>query len=174
MKYSIRTLIFLNSLISFTAAATDVNFQGRLIDDACQIAQPGVPLEVDFGQIAVNSLYDNTRTAGKSFTVSLINCNVSVAQSVSVTFEGSPDAGGLAGYLAIAPSSTASGIGIGIETESGDLIALGTASPATELVNGTNDIVFKSFVQGQPDSIANKTIAAGDFNSMATLSFNYQ
>lgn len=159
---------------SFTAQGADnLNFHGALVAEPCVIPPGKENLQLEFGTVVDKYLYLNQRTQGQRFELHLADCDLSLGASVKVTFSGDENRS-LPGLLALATGSQASGIAIGMETAEGDAIALNKTGPKNLLIKDDNVVVFKAYVQGEPEAIANKTIARGPFSAVATFNLEYE
>ena len=176
---NLRNNILLKSLIALAlfskiSFAEQVNFSGNLVAEPCDIQPGNTPVEVRFGAINVKELYSNGQTAPQPVNLTLLNCDLSIATSVSATFTGNDNGNGLQGYLSFSTGSSASGAAIGIMTPSGNLLPLGTTSPQYTLSTGTTQLNFTAIVKAEPQAQADNTIKAGNFDATSTLVFNYQ
>ncbi|WIF62920.1 fimbrial protein [Enterobacter cloacae] len=153
-------------------AADNLRLHGALVHEACDI-QPGDEAQtLELGMVADRFIYLNTRTPSRVIRFNLINCDTSIGNMVTVKFMGVENIQ-LPGYLALDGSSTASGIGIGIETPEGQLIALNGAGATYPIVDGANVVAVKGFIRGEPDALANRTIVLGAFSAVTTFSLDY-
>lgn len=155
-----------------------INFKGSIIDAPCSIAPStgtnGAYQDVDLGQVA-NSVLNANSKAGKStpadFSIQLENCDVSdtTKDAVKVTFTGTESDATTDGLLAIA--GTAKGASIGIASDTGVLIPLGTASDLHTLLAGSNTLNFQAYLQGNGGSAV---IVPGEFTSVANFTLAYE
>ncbi|WP_447887513.1 fimbrial protein [Serratia fonticola] len=154
--------------------ADTVNFDGTLIEDACEIYPGDEAVELDFGTVIDQYLYLNTRTHSQPFAIRLINCDLALGREVKVTFSGmASDA--LPGYLAFDSSSTAKGAAIGLENSAGELLAINSGKYTQQLQAGNNNALnLKAFVQGEPMALQNKSIEPGAFTATATFTLEYE
>ncbi|WP_394854504.1 fimbrial protein [Serratia marcescens] len=152
--------------------AVAVNYRGELVAEPCVIPPGEENIELDFGTVIDKYLYLNQRTAGKEFTIQLTECDLSLGETVSVSFSGTESVA-LPGLLAIS-SGGASGIAIGLENVSGELLPLNQPSGKLRLQEGSNRITLKAYVRGEPEAIKNKSIARGEFVSTATFLLDYE
>ncbi|WP_419236032.1 fimbrial protein [Serratia fonticola] len=158
------------SLMPVTSALTvdNIRFHGALVAEPCVIPPGAEIIQLDFGTVLDKYLYINTRTHGQKFELSLINCDISLGNSVKVTFLGE-ESSALPGLLALSSSSQAAGVAIGIETSKGELLPVNQASKGNRLVDGNSSIKLQAYVQAEPEAIAHKNIQRGSFNSIATF-----
>lgn len=170
----ILTLLGLSMLPMASALAADnMRFHGALVAEPCTIAPGTENIERKFGTIVVKYLYINQRTHGEIFTLPLTECDISLGNSVKVTFLG-PESTALPGLLALDASSQAAGIAIGVETLGGKSIPINQSSNGNQLVQDNSPIRFIAYVQGEPEAIAQQSIRLGPFNAMVTFSLEYE
>ncbi|MEX2950544.1 fimbrial protein [Serratia fonticola] len=154
--------------------ADTVNFDGTLIEDACEIFPGDEAVELDFGTVIDKYLYLNTRTHSQPFAIRLINCDLALGREVKVTFSGMASTA-LLGYLAFDSGSTAKGAAIGLENGAGELLAINTGKYTQQLQAGSNNALnLKAFVQGEPLALQNKSIQRGAFTATATFTLEYE
>lgn len=165
--------ILLMSYCINTPAET-VNFDGTLIEDACEVFPGDENIELDFGTIVDKYLYLNTRTHSQPFTIRLINCDLALGREVKVKFTGTENSA-LPSLLAIDSTSLASGIAIGLETSDGTALPINTGEYIQQLHTGNgNDLNLKGYVQGEPMRLVNKSIGRGTFIATATFTLEYE
>lgn len=161
-------------LFSTSIMAETVEFEGTLVEDACEVYPGDESIELDFGTVVDKYLYLNTRTHSQPFTIRLINCDLVLGREVKVTFSGIENTV-LSGLLAIDAASQASGIAIGLETENGTALPINTGNYTQNLHAGNgNNLNFKAYVQGEPLALQMKTIGRGEFLATATFELNYE
>ncbi|AIA45941.1 fimbrial protein MrfG [Serratia sp. FS14] len=165
--------LFYISHACWSAAPTvAVNYSGVLVAEPCVIAPGEENIELDFGTVIDKYLYLNQRTPGKEFFLQLMECDLSLGETVSVSFSGTESAV-LPGLLAI-NSGGANGIAIGLENTVGELLPLNQSSSKYRLQAGSNIIMFRAYVRGEPDAIKNRSIGRGVFSSSATFLLDYE
>lgn len=156
------------------AGETTVRLRGTLAAEACLIAPEDKSLEVDFGTIVDKALYQYQRWISQTFTIHLINCDVQLGNYVQVTFKGD-ESTALPGMLAVSPAEM--GIAIGIETTAGQKILINrddaSGTYVQSISNGTSTLAFRGWVQGEPQSLSDKTVQKGAFNAVATFELAY-
>ncbi|AKG68330.1 fimbrial protein [Serratia fonticola] len=176
MRFSallISLTIGLGSLSNVSQAVDNVRFRGALVADPCTLRVTDENINIDFGSIVEKYLYLNTRTLGVPLVLHLDDCDLSLGNMVKLTFSGTENSR-LNGLLAISGASQTSGIGIGIETQQGNKVAINTGSYNQGLISGNNTISLRTYVQGEPDAISQKTINPGDFTASATFLLEYE
>lgn len=150
-----------------------LRYTGSLVAEPC-IIEPGYEdIVLDFGSIIDKYLYLNTRTQSKPFEIRLVDCDLSIGKTVSVTFRGTESVG-LPGLLAVDNSSAAKGIAIGLETNEAKPLAFNKESDKFVLQAGNSRIGLKAYVQGEPTAIRNKNITRGPFSAVATFRLEYE
>ncbi|EJD6584530.1 fimbrial protein [Providencia rettgeri] len=162
-------------LIGITSCiAVTVDFDGTLIEDACDVHPNDESVELDFGTIVNKYLYAYTRTNSQPFTIRLINCDLSLGHQVKIIFTGIENQA-LPGLLAIDGGSKAKGIAVGIETESGKKININSGIYTQELISGNNNnLNFKAYVQGEPLALQNNSLNLGPWSATATFKLDYE
>jgi len=168
-----RYALLLLAGLSGLCLADTVNFDGTLIEDACEIYPGDEAIELDFGTVIDKYLYLNTRTHSQPFAIRLINCDLALGREVRVTFSGMAS-GALPGYLAFDSSSSAKGAAIGLENSAGELLAINSGNYTQQLQGGSsNTLNLKAFVRGEPLALQNKSIQLGAFTATANFTLEY-
>lgn len=153
-------------------AATDqghgtVNFTGSIIDAPCSITPDSADQTVDLGQVSNLALANGGKSVPQEFSIKLTQCDTATKSTVKTTFAGTESAA-QTGLLAL--MGTAKGASIAITTAVGDVIPLGSASPAQTLLNGDNNLIFGAYLQGDG---ASATVVPGTFKSVANFTLDY-
>ncbi len=169
---SIGAALLVLSFVSNVMAVDNLKFKGVLVEGACSIRPGDEDIALELRQITNKYLYLNTRTLGERFELNLEGCDASIANSVTITFSGVPNTQ-LPGLLALSGSSTASGVGIGIETLQGKPLPVGSASDKHLISDGSHVIALAAYVKGEPQAIANKTIGLGELSAVSMFVLNY-
>ncbi|MBE4976397.1 fimbrial protein, partial [Serratia sp. X3] len=117
--------------------------------------------------------YLNTRTHSQTFALHLTECDLSLGNTVAITFTGTENAK-LPGLLELDTGSLASGIGIGLEDSSGKALPLNRASDKFRLNAGNTTLTLQAYVQGEPEAIQTKSIGRGTFSAVATFTLEYE
>lgn len=174
-RYALSAMLMcsLAGLAASPASAQDNNLQisGTLVSEPCTLDADSNTLTVAFGAVIAKSLYRDSRTTPVPFAVTLTDCDTSIAQAVELTFSGTEDAA-LPGKLA-ASGEGGTGIAIGIETAEGVELPINTTTPAFALQEGTTAINLQAWVQAEPEAIAQRSLIAGDFSTVATIGASY-
>lgn len=164
-------LLLLLLQVKAHAVTDNLRFSGNLVAEPCVLDPTTENIELDFGTIIDKYLYINQRVHSQPFTVRLLECDLSLGNTVSLTFSGTADSE-LTDMLAI--TGSASGIAIGLESTSGVALPFNKATPMYALTSGTTELVFNGYVQGKPTAIQNHSIGRGEFNAIATFTLNYE
>ncbi|MGP2965696.1 fimbrial protein [Serratia ureilytica] len=155
------------------AAADNMHFSGALVAEPCTLRPGDEDIRLDFGTVIDKYLYTHGRTAGKAFSLVLQDCDISLGNSVKVTFRGAESAA-LPGLLRPDGGSLAQGIALGLETAAGAPLALNKPSAGYAIGKGSNSLQLQVYVQGEPEAIAQKSIGLGTFSAVATFGLEYE
>ncbi|MBI9383958.1 fimbrial protein [Escherichia coli] len=167
-------LVFISSLLllcSSTVPAVDnLHFTGNLLGKSCTPVINGSLLaEVQFPTIAASDLMHLGQSDRVPLVFQLKDCKSSTLFSVRVTLAGTEDSE-LPGLLAIDASSSASGVGIGIETAAGAAVPINDTTGVTFPLNqGSNTLNFNAWLQTK----SGRDVTPGDFSATATATFEY-
>lgn len=156
-----------------TYAKDNVVMRGALVTEPCVIAPGDESIQLDFGTIVDKYLYLNQRTHGQEFKLRLSDCDLSLGNTVRVTFSGT-ESSELPGFLAVDTSSQAKGVAIGLETLEGNAIKINKAGSNYKLHSGVNAIALKAFVQGGSQALINHEIKFGSFKATAAFILEYE
>lgn len=161
--------------VSLSAQSETVQFDGTLVEDACEVYPGDENIELDFGTVIDKYLYINTRTHSQPFTIRLINCDLVLGREVQVTFTGAESVA-LSGLLALNTGSQASGIAIGLETGAGVPIKLNKPKDYIQQLHtgDGNNLNLQAYVQGEPNALLTKTIGRGAFEATTTFTLEYE
>ncbi|MDK7100079.1 fimbrial protein [Klebsiella aerogenes] len=155
------------------SAEQNIHLFGTLVAEPCIIPPGEEEVELDFGNIIDKYLYTNTRTPGYDFSIHLTECDLSVSNAVSISFEG-VESLSLPGLLSIDSGSSASGIAIGIETMEGKQVLINHDKTSFALQEGESNIDLKAYIQGEPDALINMNVAPGFFYATAIFKLVYE
>ncbi|MBI6151091.1 fimbrial protein [Serratia surfactantfaciens] len=165
-------LLYISHACWSAAPTAAVNYSGILVAEPCVIPPGEENIELDFGSVVDKYLYLNQRTQGKAFTLHLTECDLSLGETVSVSFSGAESVA-LPGLLAI-NGGGASGIAIGLENDLGELLPLNQFTGKQRLQPGSNRITLKAYIRGEPEAIKNKSIGRGAFSAASTFLLSYE
>lgn len=155
-------------------AVDNLYFYGHLVNEPCTINEENQNIELDFDAIPAKNLYDYNRTQGYPFTITLSDCDLSLATLVNIRFNGAENSA-LPGLLEIASNPQGAGFAIGLETTDRKPIKLNSLDAEQRLLQeGENQFRFHAYIQGEPEAITNKTIDIGPFNAVVTFMLDYE
>ncbi|HHK5889425.1 TPA: fimbrial protein [Serratia marcescens] len=163
-------------LIVFTPhaqAEDNLYFHGELVAEPCVIPPGNEIIPLDFGTVIDKYLYSYQRTLPIPLAIQLAECDLSLGQSLTVTFVGSEN-GSLPGYLALDTGSQARGVAIGLESMEGKSLPLNKRGEKISLVSGNNQIRLQAYIQGEPLALQSRTIVRGDFSAAVTFNLEYE
>lgn len=149
-----------------------VTFRGSMINAACSINPESSDQEVNLGQIAAHQLENSGTSTPRNFEIALENCSLEESNAVTITFGGAAADGS---HQLLGITGTASGAGVAITDGSGNMLTLGKASEARELIEGDNTLIFSAYLKGlselDPRAAGIKT---GDFYAVTNFTLAYQ
>lgn len=148
-------------------ASTQVDFKGTLIALPCQITTDTQSQTVDFGSVVSKTFINQQRTAGKSFSIKLTGCDLTVGNTVSVMFDGAEDA---IQPGAFAVSEANRGIAIVLENDRGESIVPQEKNSPEALMSGETTLNYKAFVSAPNFS----NVVPGDFSATINFYLEYQ
>ncbi|VXD00455.1 conserved exported hypothetical protein [Enterobacterales bacterium 8AC] len=160
-------------ILSGSGHAEDVRLYGTLIADACVITPGDETVELKFFDVRDRDLYTDTRAPSQNFDIRLTECDLTLGNVVKVKLSGT-ESTELPGMLKLDAGSVASGVVIGLETESGQPLALNQGQASYTLTAGTNQLRLRAYIQGEPSALAGRTIGIGPFNATATFTLDYE
>lgn len=187
MKYKSKAL-YLVAGVAFCLASTTIcqaagtlNFNGKIINESCQIANNGGNVNVDFGNVDMSALSSHEqKTAQTPFTINLTNCPS--AQNISISLEGAPDtnANGTPAAVLALTDSVGSAKSVGIEvyssidgsTEGTQLTFDKQTKTQVSQADQNGEIAFNFIADLKSDS--NKDISAGNINATASIDVDYE
>lgn len=167
-------LFMMISIIFSSCAYSEGNLfmRGALVTEPCVVAPGDESINLDFGAVVDKYLYLNQRTHGQEFRIRLSECDLSLGNFARISFSGNENLK-LPGLIAINTSSQASGIGIGLENE-GKPVQLNSSGKDFKLNYGKNYIVFKAYLQGEREALADHLIKMGRFDAVVTFRIEYE
>lgn len=184
-KLSLNKLMGIGVITLFTFGAAmpvfavdQIQFTGRVVEESCTLDTSAT---TGAGTVALGDvpLSDVNASGGKSpdtpFTVALSGCPANDAQ-ISLTLSGTPDTNNTTLLAVTTGSDAATGVGIAIsDNTSGTAVPLDfTAGAETAAVPTDADgKVSFDFIANIMNSGA-ASVTAGDANSVATITVNYQ
>lgn len=170
-----RALVLVTGLAVWwpAGAAENVLLHGALVAEPCTLHPGDEAVALEFGTVIDKYLYLNSRTHSKAFTLRLQDCDVSLGNTVRISFSGTESAE-LPGLLKLDGASQASGVAIGIETAAGVPLPLNSASGSYPLSAGNSALTLQAYVQAEPTAITNKSISRGAFSAVTTFNLVYE
>ncbi|MFZ1873297.1 MAG: fimbrial protein [Chania sp.] len=169
--FCVTTLVAASLGLSAGASAADgqVNFEGQLITEACQVVNNmSNPAEVPLGQVAASAFTKKGDTASpQKFILSLRNCPLS-ASAAQVSFDGNAVIGDNSALALTQVANMATGVAVQISDTSA-VLPLRTPSaayPLTAIV--VNDLAFVARYVATSD-----TVTPGPANAVATFGITY-
>ncbi|VXC92846.1 fimbrial protein [Serratia oryzae] len=169
--FCVTTLVAASLGLSAGASAADgqVNFEGQIITEACQVVNNmSNPAEVALGKVAASALAKKGDTASpQKFILSLKNCPPSVS-AAQVSFDGDAATSENNSLALTQVADMATGVGVQISDTSA-VLPLRTPSVAYPLTAGVdNDLAFVARYVATTD-----TVTPGPANAVATFSITY-
>lgn len=168
---SLLALMVFGSGNSARAANDNLIFDGTLVAEPCVLDPDTTNITLDFGTVIDKYLYINGRTHSKPFSIRLLDCDLTLGKTISLTFKGTPDSE-LTQLLAL-ESGKVRGIAIGIVKADDTPLPINTSTQAYTLIAGSNLLAFKGYIQGKPTALQSKGIVRGDFSATATFMLDY-
>lgn len=169
-------------LLTLSAGAVNVTFDGELLDRPCQIDSASLNQTVQFLERAAKYFH---RTPGRGptedFSIRLVQCNTgSIWKMVKLKFTGNKESAmkDKSEYFLKVTGVNAGKLAIGIlDTDGITPIKLGEAhnhGQGTLVDRDTLQFNFKAFVQATPDALAQKSVAPGSYTSTADFELFYE
>ena len=158
-------------LFSGTAPAADnLHFTGNLLGKSCTpVINGNLLAEIHFPTIAASDLMQRGQSDRVPLVFQLKDCKSTTAFNVKVTLMGTEDPD-LTGFLSIDSSSSATGVGIGIETAGGAAVPINSTTGASFPLNqGNNSVNFNAWLQ----TVNGRNVTSGDFTATMTVTFEY-
>lgn len=158
-------------LLPASAGANGMNLQGLLTDGpACSLFPGDENITVDFGNVGRRDIDEQGEAGRTDFELRLVDCDLQQAQTVTMTFNGTPSNAN-PDWLALAPASAAAGIAIALETRAGDPLALGQPAPPQTLLPGPVNRIELSSVLRDEDSA--RPVTTGQLTAVADFLLEY-
>lgn len=153
-----------------------ITFKGSIIDAPCSIAQNSQYQTVEMDQIANVALRNGGKSQLTPFKIELLGCDMGTLKSATAKFTGSP----AANPKLLALKGSAKGASLAIADHTGELLDLGSESPAQTLADGNNYLLFNAYLQGDMSTPAGggeavaATVVPGSFETFANFTLDYQ
>ncbi|HBC5825889.1 TPA: type 1 fimbrial protein [Escherichia coli] len=169
-------------LLTLSADAVNVTFDGELLDRPCQIDSGSLNQTVQFLERPVKDFqYAPGRGPTESFSIRLVQCNTStIWKTVKLKFSGDKESAmkEQSEYFLKVTGGNAGKLAIGIlDTDGTTLMKLGEAhnhGQGTPIDRDTLQFNFKAYVQATPDALAQKSVQPGEYKSVANFELFYE
>jgi major type 1 subunit fimbrin (pilin) len=156
-----------------TASAADsgtITFQGSITESACSISGADTNMIVPMGSVAKHEFQSvgDHNTTGADFSISLINCDTTVANQAGIAFN--PGAGYVVDnrMLSLENLAGAQGVAIALYDAANTPITVGGGPVTYNLMDGTNQFHFKAFYEA-----TSVPVVAGPANGKAVFEVTY-
>ena len=168
--YALLAGLLLTASTGARAVDNNLHFYGNLLSKSCTLVVDGANLaEIHFPTVSNRDLMVAGQSAHLPVVFKLKDCKGPAGYNVIVTLTGTEDSG-QPGFLAVDDTSTAQGVGIGMETLDGKRVDINNTTGATfALTNGNNDINFRAWIQAK----SGRDVTIGDFTASLTATFEY-
>ncbi|EKT57784.1 fimbrial protein [Providencia rettgeri] len=167
------TIFFILAVIQNCLASNtngDIFMHGILVEEPCSLNINSTNQTVNLGNVIKNTLYLHPRTHNYPFSIILEECDLSLGNSVEMSFSGTAD---LLQPDLLAINGTAQGFAIGLETETGTPIHINKTINIYQLSPDKTTINFSVYLQA-PQSIREKEeIIEGNFSATVNFTLNY-
>lgn len=169
-------------LLTLSAGAVNVTFDGELLDRPCQIAPGSLNQTVQFLERPVKDFqYAPGRGPAENFSIRLVQCNTNtIWKTVKLKFSGDKESAmkERADYFLKVTGSNTGKLAIGLlDTDGTTLMKLGDAhnhGQGTPVDRDTLQFNFKAYVQATPDALAQKSVTPGSYASTANFELFYE
>ncbi|WP_065106395.1 fimbrial protein [Escherichia coli] len=174
-------------LLTLSAGAVNVTFDGELLDRPCQIDSASLNQTVQFQARAAECFHRPPgRGPAEDFSIRLVQCNTStIWKTVKLRFSGPrEDAMKEQKDYFLKVKGTGGGdntgkLAIGIlDTDGTTLMKLGEAyhnhGQGTPVDRDTLQFNFKAYVQATPEALAQKSVTPGSYASTANFELFYE
>ncbi|MBB9726028.1 type 1 fimbrial protein [Escherichia coli] len=169
-------------LLSLSAGAVTVSFDGALLDRPCQVDSTSNGQTVQFlDRPAKDFQYAPGRGPTENFSIRLVQCNTStIWKTVKLRFSGYKESAmrELSEYFLKVTGVNGGKLAIGIlDTDGTTLMKLGEAhnhGQGTPIDRDTLQFNFTAYVQATPDALAQKSVTPGSYASTANFELFYE
>lgn len=163
---SIPLLLFVLAGMSSTSADTDVNFSGTLVADPCELHVDSEDQTVDFRNVPSKTFIKYHRSERERFSIWLTECDLSLGDTVTVTFMGTEDIE-QPGLFAV--TGAAKGIAIAVESADGTPMVPNIPMRPSALTAGNTFLDFQAFISAPVHS----RVREGDFECVTVFLLEY-
>lgn len=143
------------------------NISGNIVEQGCDLEEASGDIQVNFGKVVNQYLYQNTRTPAMPFVLNLVNCKEGTP--VELRFSGTASTA-LPGML----DAGKAGLVIGLETSRGGAIPINAKVGAFVMKEGNNPIALQAYLQASPAAVQTRSIRPGEFYATATFTVQYE
>ncbi|EMY7309429.1 type 1 fimbrial protein [Escherichia coli] len=169
-------------LLTLSAGAVNVTFDGELLDRPCQIDPGSLNQTVQFLERPVKDFqYAPGRGPAENFSIRLVQCNTNtIWKTVKLKFTGDKESTmkEQSEYFLKVTGVNAGKLAIGLlDTDGTTLMKLGDAhnhGQGTPVDRDTLQFNFKAYVQATPDALAQKSVTPGSYASTANFELFYE
>ena len=165
-------MVLLIALTPHVRAEDNLYFHGELVAEPCVIPPGSEVIPLDFGTVIDKYLYSYQRTLPVPLAIQLAECDLSLGQSLTLTFVGSETAACPAiWHWRRQPGQRRchrSG------KHGGKALPLNQRGEKISLVSGNNQIRLQAYIRGEPLALQHRTIVRGDFSSVVTFNLEYE
>lgn len=169
-------------LLTLSAGAVNVTFDGELLDRPCQIDSASLNQTVQFQERAAKYFHTTPgRGPAEDFSIRLVQCNAgTIWKTVKLKFTGDKESAmrEQSEYFLKVTGVNAGKLAIGIlDTDGTTLMKLGDAhnhGQGTPVDRDTLQFDFKAYVQATPEALAQKSVTPGSYTSTANFELFYE
>ncbi|ELO4939518.1 type 1 fimbrial protein [Escherichia coli] len=169
-------------LLTLSAGAVTVNFDGELLDRPCQIDPASLNQTIQFQERAAKYFHTAPgRGPAEDFSIRLVQCNTAtIWKTVKLKFTGDKERAmkEQSEYFLKVTGVNAGKLAIGIlDTDGTTLMKLGDAhnhGQGTPVDRDTLQFNFKAYVQATPEALAQKSVTPGSYASTANFELFYE
>ncbi|HAO0324565.1 TPA: type 1 fimbrial protein [Escherichia coli] len=169
-------------LLTLSAGAVNVIFDGELLDRPCQIDSGSLNQTIQFLERPVKDFqYAPGRGPTENFSIRLVQCNTNtIWKTVKLKFSGDKE-GAMkerADYFLKVTGGNTGKLAIGIlDTDGTTLLKLGEShnhGQGTPIDRDSLQFNFKAYVQATPDALVQKSVQPGEYKSVANFELFYE
>ncbi len=169
-------------LLTFSAGAVNITFDGELLDRPCQIDSGSLNQTVQFLERPVKDFQVSPgKGPAEKFSIRLVDCNTSsIWKTVKLKFSGDNEPGmkEKSGWFLRVSGENQGKLAVGLlDTDGVTPLKLGDAhnnSQGTQIEGNSVTLNFKAFVQATPDALAQKSVIPGSYVSTANFELFYE
>ncbi|WP_425272754.1 fimbrial protein [Rahnella woolbedingensis] len=153
-----------------TVSGGTINFEGKVVNAACSVAADSVNQTITLDDVKVSKLATSGEAAGQPvpFQIVIADCDTTVMQNVSVSFNGQSDVSSTGALANTAGAGAATNVALQLYGPDGQTLALGVESSTVPLIGEQNTVPFSVDYIATSDAATAGTVAA-----TATFSMNY-